>query len=153
MSLSRIEDTAAFMEKYQLLIDGGETLPLPVLGNSMSPFLIHKRDTVYLRKPAFPLRRGDIVLYRRSSGDFILHRVCKIKNGLYTMAGDAQTLLEPSISEEQIIAVAVSALRKGREQRPGTFWWDFFAGFWVSILPARHFIMKTYGFFSKAFRR
>ena len=153
MSLSRIEDTAAFMEKYRLLIDAGETLALPVLGNSMSPFIIHKRDTVYLRKPAFPLKRGDIALYRRGNGDFIMHRVCKVENGLYTTVGDAHMVLEPGISDEQIIAVAVSAIRKGREQRPGIFWWDFFAGFWLSILPARHFIMKTYGFFSKVIRR
>ena len=93
------QDTQAFFEKYRLLLNAGETLSLPVLGNSMSPFLVHQRDTVWLRKPDRPLRKGDIVLYQRSNGAYILHRICGTQKESFTMIGDAHQTPEPGITD------------------------------------------------------
>lgn len=148
-AITHREDTAAFMEKYLLLIEAGETLPLPVLGSSMSPFLVHRRDKVYLRKIDRPLRVGDIVLYRRQNGDYILHRIHGVNHGQYTMVGDAHTLLEPGIEESQILARAIRAERKGKAQGPGAFWWEFFSRVWIRLVPCRPALRKIYGLFRK----
>jgi hypothetical protein len=103
----------------------------------MAPFLRHKRDQVVLTKPADPsvLQPGDVPLYRRKSGQFVLHRIVERDDGnkrrlygehtslpsmhsssslTYTMLGDAQTEREPNIAPEQIVAVATAFLRKGK---------------------------------------
>ena len=151
--IPQISDTNAFMEKFLLLIDAGETLSLPVLGNSMSPFLVHQRDSVYLKRPDRPLKVGDIVLYRRKNGSYILHRIHSVKNGRFTMVGDAHTILEPDIEEYQIRAIAVRACRKGVTETPGSFWWEFFARIWIRSVPLRPGLHRIYGTCSKLMRR
>lgn len=146
-------DTGTLLEEYRTLLEAVDTLPLLISGNSMTPFLVHGRDTVYLTKPSRPLKRGDIALYRRKSGAYILHRICAVHGDTFSMVGDAQTGIEHGISREQIFAVACSAERKGRCQEPGCFWWDFFAKFWVRVIPARPVLMRLYGVLSKLLRR
>ena len=68
-------DTALLMEQYRELLETVDTLPLQVTGSSMTPFLAPGRDSVLLTKPGERLRRGDIALYRRDSGSYIMHRV------------------------------------------------------------------------------
>ena len=47
----------------------GEELPLLVTGNSMVPFLLNRRSTVFLvREPDYVPRVGDIILCRRIDG-------------------------------------------------------------------------------------
>lgn len=133
------------LEEYRkLLQEGVESLPLVITGNSMSPFLIHGRDTVYLSRLTRPPRRGDVLLYRRQNGAYVFHRVYAVTDRGCTMVGDAQTELEPGIRPEQIIAIMTRAVRKGRELRPGSFWWDFFEKIWIRILPLRTPLHKLY---------
>ena len=63
------------MEPLLELLEETEAAPLVISGSSMTPFLVHGRDTVFLSKPVFPLKRGDMVLYRRDTGAYILHQV------------------------------------------------------------------------------
>ena len=135
---------ASALEEYCALLETADTLPLRITGSSMVPFLVPGRDSVLLTKPAERLRRGDIALYRRSSGALVLHRVCRCRNGLYTTCGDAQTEPEPGIRHEQVRAVVCAATRKGRTERPGTFWWGFFAHIWTRIIPLRPFFCRLY---------
>ena len=60
------------------------------------------------------------------------------------MVGDAQTQLEKDIRRDQIIAVVTSALRKGKMQKPGTFWWEFFEKLWINMIPLRPAVVKLY---------
>lgn len=150
---TRKVDTAALLEEYRVLLETVDTLPLLVSGNSMTPFLVHGRDTVYLTKVKRPLRRGDIVLYRRRNGAYILHRICAAEGDTFSIVGDAQTEIERGVAREQIFAVVCSAVRKERRQEPGCFWWDFFEKVWVRLIPARPVLMRSYGALSRIFRR
>ncbi|MCD7755470.1 MAG: S24/S26 family peptidase [Firmicutes bacterium] len=136
--------TTAYIERCLPILAGGQTLPLPVLGSSMTPFLGDRRDSVLLRAPESPPKVGDILLYRRDSGAFILHRVHSIQDGTYTMVGDAQTVLEPGIRADQVCGVVISAQRKGRTQKPGCFWWFFFSRIWIRMVPLRPKILGIY---------
>lgn len=141
------------LEEYRRLLaeeSGVRALPLVVSGSSMSPFLIHGRDTVWLSRLERPVRRGDILLYQRRSGTYVLHRVWKTcPDGSYTMVGDAQTVLEPGIRDDQIIAIVTAVERKGRKILPGSFWWAFFEKFWIRVVPARRGIERLYGIMHK----
>lgn len=143
----RILPPELLLEQYRRLLhdDAVDALPLVISGSSMTPFLVHGRDTVYLSRLNRPARRGDILLYRRQNGAYILHRVYRVQpDGRLTMVGDAQTVLEPDIAPEQVIAVVTAALRKGRRQAPGSLWWEFFEKVWIRLLPLRRLLVRGY---------
>ena len=94
----------------------GADFQIPVTGTSMNPLLYQNRDFVKIVKPALPLKIGDIPLYRRRNGVFVLHRVVGIKpNGEYIMCGDNQFILEHGITDANIIGIAKTLVIDGRE--------------------------------------
>lgn len=143
--VSRSVDTAALLEQYRELLKTVERLPLSVTGSSMTPFLVPGRDSVWLTRPEGALRRGDIVLYRRDSGAYVMHRVYRrARDGSYSMLGDAQQAVEHGIRREQVLARVCAAERKGRYQGPGRFWWEFFARVWIRLVPLRPALTRLY---------
>lgn len=144
------------LEEYRRLLREEpriEALPLVVSGGSMTPFLRHGQDTVYLSRLTRPPRRGDILLYQRRNGAYVLHRVCKAENGTYTMVGDAQIYREPGIRDDQIIAIVTAVRRRGKRCAPGSFWWEFYEKFWIRIVPLRGVIRGVYSGLCRLFGR
>ena len=94
----------------------GVDFQIPITGTSMNPLLYQNRDYVKIVKPTLPLKLGDIPLYRRDDGAFVLHRVVGIKeNGEYIMCGDNQFLLEHGITDKHIIGIAKTLVIDGKE--------------------------------------
>lgn len=94
----------------------GLDFQIPITGTSMNPLLYQNRDFVKIFKPTLPLKIGDIPLYRRNDGAFVLHRVVGIKdNGEYIMCGDNQFLLEYGITDKNIIGIAKTLIINGKE--------------------------------------
>ena len=148
---NRCVDTAHLMEQYRALLETVDMLPLQITGSSMIPFLAPGRDSVLLRKPGKRLHRGDIALYQRDDETYVMHRIYRCESdGTYSMLGDAQQQIEHGIRREQIIAVVCAAQRKGKEQKPGRFWWEFFARVWIRIVPLRPVLR---GLYSRTFGR
>jgi hypothetical protein len=135
-------DTQAFLDTVcGLLRDGQCHVAVPVAGTSMVPFL-RDGDTVYLDLPDSPLKKGDIVLYTRANGRYILHRIQRVlPDGGYVMVGDAQQELELIPDRAQIHARVTSARHKGRLTRPGTPRWWLYQHIWLWLLPQRHWLM------------
>ena len=131
------------------LMEETGTVPLVISGSSMTPFLVHGRDTVYLSKVTAPLKRGDMILYRRDSGAYILHRIFRSEGDTYTLVGDAQTMLEPGIRTDQVLAVVTAVRRKGKLLKQGSFWWNFFGKVWIRMVPLRPAVRAVYSCFVK----
>ena len=134
-------------ELMQLLsgvLDQDAAVPLVVTGSSMAPFLADGRDTVYLSKISRPVRRGDIVLYRRKSGELVLHRVWRLDGNEFTMVGDAQLIPEPGIGPEQLLAVVTAVRRKGKLLTATSPLWLFYGKIWLPAFPWRGKLMATY---------
>ena len=132
------------MEEYRALLEEVDMLPLRVSGNSMRPFLRHGKDTIYISKITEELKKGDIVFYQRITGQYVLHRICKVHDNCYDIIGDGQNLVEPGIRREQIFAIVKQIERNGKILTPGTFMWDFFEKVWIRIIPLRPYVRKVY---------
>ena len=143
--LRRTVDTQELLETYRELLKETETLPLVITGNSMAPFLVHGRDRAWLTGVKRPLKVGDIVLYRRDSGAYILHRICRAEGDRFCLIGDAHRVIEQNIRRDQIFAVVCRVERKGKVLAPGSFWWEFFEKIWVRIIPLRGALARLYG--------
>lgn len=74
------------------------------LGTSMYPLLVEKVDTVKLVKITKPLKKYDVILYRRDN-KYILHRIVKVKKNCYYLCGDNQTVVEKNVTDDMIIAI------------------------------------------------
>ena len=112
----------------------GQEVVLTITGNSMSPFLRDKKDQVVLVAcDPTDLQPGDVPLYQRRNGKYILHRIVERDDGIrrtrfgeegvlpsrcdslrYTMLGDAQWQEEPHIAPDQIVAVATAFISRGK---------------------------------------
>ena len=140
----RVMDPQVLMEPLLDLLEQAESVPLVISGGSMAPFLAEGRDTVYLSKVTRPLKRGDMILFRRDSGSYILHRVLKVEAGICTVAGDAQTWTEP-VRPQKVKALVPAVRRKGRLLKQGSFLWMFFEKIWTRLVPLRPRILAVYG--------
>lgn len=140
--MARFLDTQEYLDAVCQLLNQGETsVAVPVAGGSMIPFL-HNGDTVYLDLPRESLKRGDILLYTRSNGQYILHRVIQTNpDGSLWMAGDAQQQLEYLPDRQCVRAYVTAARHKGRRNRPGGFRWWCYSHPWRWLLRYRHRLM------------
>ena len=137
-------DTQEYIGTLRELVLQGKEVRLTISGSSMSPFLIHERDSIVFRKPDRALKRGDMVFYQRDDGAFVMHRIRWVKpNGLYII-GDAQTETEGPVRPDQVFALITRVNRKGQWINPGDFWWWFFQHIWLNLIPVRRHIMALF---------
>lgn len=140
---SRIVTPQQAEEKLIPLLKAGELVSVVVTGSSMAPFLRGQKDTVFLRTPAIQKpKRGDILFFRRTSGEFVLHRLDKIlSNGTFVINGDAQSWFE-IITPEQVLAVVEQISRGGKKAfSPRRLDWKMLQDLWRFMRPVRPQIM------------
>ncbi len=124
-------------------IDSGAEVRLGITGSSMNPLVIDKRDSVVLKK-ADGLKRLDVPLYVRPNGQYVLHRIIKIRNGMFVLAGDAQTQVETGITEKDCIAVAAGFYRNGRYIGCDCLKYRVYSRIWVLLRPVRKYLLQLY---------
>ena len=138
-------NTVQYVSMLRSLVEEGKDVSLLISGNSMSPFLGHHRDTILFGQPNRELRKGDMVFYQRTNGQFVMHRIYKVKPEGYYIVGDAQTEIEGPVQRDQIFALVKKAQRKGKWIGPENFWWKFFEKVWINMVPIRPLVRKMYG--------
>ena len=113
------------------------------VGDSMYPF-IKPRDLLVIRKLTRPLQKHDVPLYKRDSGQYVLHRVVKIKDGEYFLRGDNRAFTERGIYDRHIIGVLTEIIRD-KKTIPLD---DPKSRSHVKRLPFRYLAVKIKGFFN-----
>lgn len=130
-------DTREYVTALKEMVEQGMEVSMTIFGTSMEPFLIHKRDKIYFRKPEGKIKKGDMVFYRRESGAYVMHRVMKVKKHQYYLAGDHQTFLEGPIESTLIFAKVVAVERAGVWLTEKDRLWKFYAGWWRRLFRVR----------------
>ena len=84
-------------------------------GTSMRPLLRQGRDIVVIKRPQFPLKAGDVPLYRvKGKEELVLHRILRVKkDGTYIIRGD-NLFRKEYVKESQIVGVMKAFYREGR---------------------------------------
>lgn len=137
----------------QETLDAGGSFRLTVTGSSMVPTLLGGRDCVTLVKPPETLQKGDLPLYRRRNGAFVLHRVVAVaEDGSYVLCGDHQWVKEPGIRQEQIVGLVSEIERKGKQFTVDNRRYRRWVRFWIRALPMRHALFRIHGL-PAAFKR
>lgn len=94
------------------VIESGGEFTFGPQGISMLPLIRQGRDQVVLVK-ADGVKKGDAVFYQRDDGQFVLHRIVKVKKNGYVMCGDNQFELEYGITDKHILAKMKAVIRDG----------------------------------------
>ena len=73
-------------------------------GDSMEPLLHHRQSTVAIAAAKGPLKRFDVALYRRPSGEYVLHRIVQVRRDAYLIRGDNRVWWE-KVPKDWVIGV------------------------------------------------
>lgn len=82
-------------------------------GDSMEPMLREGRDTVIITPPLFPLKKGDVPVYRRD-GHYTMHRIVRKTRDGYIICGDNRALPERDIRDSDIIGMLAAFYHDGK---------------------------------------
>lgn len=131
------------------LLDSGKDVSLNTKGCSMIPF-IHERDTLYVAPAPEVLKRGDMAVFQRMSGEYVMHRIRYVRDGAngtkeYYFIGDAQNWTEGPIFREQIFGLVTAVKRRGKWTDKKNFVWWFYRHVWLWAVPVRRLVFKVYG--------
>lgn len=100
-------------KKFEDVIAQQGRLVYTNVGDSMIP-VIREGNLLIIEAVREPLKVGDIPLYKRDTGQYVLHRIVGIRNGKYMMKGDNRDFAERGITDRHIIGVLTGIVRGGK---------------------------------------
>ena len=82
-----------------------------IVGDSMRPYLRNRRDIVEIKPVSGRLKKYDVPLYKRDSGQYVLHRVLKVRKQDYVICGDNRHHKEYGITDGHVIGIMTGFYR------------------------------------------
>ena len=110
-------------------LERGESVRLYPKGVSMMPMLRQGIDSVRLSPVTGKLKKYDLPLYQRRSGQYVLHRIVKAEE-TYTCIGDNQFAYEKGICQDQLIAVVTGFYRAEKFRSVNSVGYKLYCRFW-----------------------
>jgi len=120
------------------------------VGISMMPLLRQHKDLFVIEKKGWKrCKKYDVVLIKRETGQYVLHRILKVCVNDYVLCGDHQFHREYGVTHDQILGVMTKVIRDGvtisvtdkKYQMYVHLWCDFFyiraVVLWMKMLPYR----------------
>jgi len=107
-------------------------------GDSMLPLIKQGRDVLIItKKPEGRLKKYDIPLYKRDSGQYVLHRILKVRQEDYVICGDNRWFREYGITDRHIIGVLTGMVRDGKEISLSSAKYRLYAHLWCDFFYIR----------------
>lgn len=119
------------------------------VGDSMMPLIKQGRDVLVISAVNGRLKRYDIPLYKRDSGQYVLHRILKVRKNDYVICGDNRCNKEYGITDRHIIGVLSGIIRDGREIPVTNIKCRIYAHLWCDLFPVRVLIIRIRQIFKR----
>ncbi len=131
------------MTRFEDVIERDGRLVYTNVGDSMRPLIRQGKDLIIIEKPKDRLKKYDVPLYKRDSGQYVLHRILKVRPDDYVICGDNRYSKEYGITDRHIIGVLTAVVRDGKEI-PITDWkYKAYVHLWCDLFPLRAVILKA----------
>ena len=134
---------------FERVLDLEGVVVYRVEGVSMRPMLRMDRDIVVIRKPNGRLQKYDVALYRRQTGNYVLHRVVRVLEDGYIIRGDNCFRDETDITDAQIVGVLTQFQRRGKQISVTAPFYRLYARLWVASYPLRCILHTAKGFLTE----
>lgn len=140
-------------ESYESVIrERGELVFTPG-GVSMLPLLRHHENPVVLHPVEGRLKKGDVPFYKRESGQYVLHRIVKVRKDSYDLCGDNQVIVERGVTDGMIFAKMVGFYQGEAFVSVDEKWVRRYARRRMASRPFRYFVFRVKHFTSRVFCR
>lgn len=108
----------------------------------MMPLIRQGKDLVLIsKKPEGRLKKYDVPLYKRDSGQYVLHRIIKVRKNDYVLCGDNRRHRETGISDRHIIGVLTAVIRDGKKLPIASFRYRLYTHLWCDLFYVRAFLI------------
>lgn len=119
-------------------------------GDSMMPLIKEGRDILIIQKVGGDrLKKYDVPLYKRDTGQYVLHRIIKVRENDYVICGDNRINLEYGITDRHIIGVLTAVIRNGKELSVTSVKYKLYVRLWYYLFPIRFAVIKTRNLWKK----
>ena len=106
------------------------------IGESMRPMLRGGMDMVIIEPLSKAPRKYDVILFKDKALRYVLHRVVKIRGGIYITRGD-NTYFTETVAPEEILGILAKYNKNGKSYDVNSFSYKLYARFRVFFYPAR----------------
>lgn len=137
------------MSDFRTEIEKHGTLIYTNVGDSMMPLIKQGRDVLIIKKANGRLKKYDVPLYQRDSGQYVLHRILKVSKDDYVICGDNRSFKEYGITDRHIIGVLTGVIRKGKEISVTDKKYRLYVHLWCDFFPIRAFILRAVRFLKR----
>ncbi len=126
-------------------------------GVSMLPLLRQGKDVMYIEKRTdCRCKKYDAVLFKRSNGQYVLHRITKVLDGGYFIIGD-NCVTGEFVLEQQVLGILKSIRRNQKTIQVTDFGYQCYVRIWrplrMTWLRAKRFYYRAGSFVKrKVFR-
>lgn len=104
------------------------------VGTSMRPLIRQGKDVMIISSLDHlgrDLRKMDVPLYKRESGQYVLHRIIKVNKDGYVIRGDNTYSNEYGVTDSQILGVLSGVIRNGKEISVNSLGYRVYSYFWL----------------------
>lgn len=123
------------------------------VGDSMMPLLREKRDLLIIEKVSGRLKKYDVPLYRRDSGQYVLHRILKVRKDDYVICGDNRWKKEYGITDRHIIGVLTGIVRDGKKISVNNKKYKLYVHLCCDFFFARAFFLRLKHFIKRRLKK
>lgn len=135
------------------LIESGSDVTITATGNSMRPLWYHKKNNVTLTAcDPEQLKKGDVPLYRRADGRYVLHRIIRVHEDTFDLVGDGQYKVEYGLEKFRVMAVAKAFTKGNRTYTMKNIVYRLYSCVWIWLLPVRKYLFAFYSKLKRVFR-
>lgn len=113
------------------------------VGDSMMPYIKQGRDVLVISEVNGRLNKYDVPLYKRDSGQYVLHRILKVRENDYVICGDNRWNKEYGITDRHIIGILTGVIRDGQEIPVTSRRYRIYVHLWCDLFPVRAFILRV----------
>ena len=135
--------------------ENGTDVELTPTGGSMRPLWRHRRDVVKLTSvKAEDIKIWDVLLYKRSETEFVLHRVVGVNPDSLDFLGDAQFIVEHNVPKDSVVAVVKGFCRQnGRYRTANDPVYRLYVWVWCNTRGIRYFLHRVVNKIKRMVRR
>lgn len=114
------------------------------------PLIKQGRDVLIIsKKPKGRLKKYDVPLYQRDSGQYVLHRILKVRQNYYVICGDNRWHKETGITDRHIIGVLTGIISNGKEVSVTDWKYCLYVHMWCDLFPIRAFAVRVRNFLKR----
>lgn len=119
------------------------------VGDSMMPLIKQGRDVLIISKTDGRLKKYDVPLYKRDNGQYVLHRILKVRKNDYVICGDNRYAKEYGITDKHIVGVLSGMIRKGKEISTDDVGYRVYVHLWCDFFVVRAFLLRAIYFLKR----